>query len=104
MIEKGHTKKLINFNLTDVTRDQRLLELSPAKTNHFYPLRESYNDFTNFQFNKKYLSKALGFEDRSCRFSENKISDIFKIHIIHSNNEGTQYFFDFLSLFKFAKE
>ena len=32
LIEKGHTKKLINFNLTDVTGDQRLLELLLAKT------------------------------------------------------------------------
>ena len=27
LIEEGRTKKLINFNLTDVTGDQRLLEL-----------------------------------------------------------------------------
>ena len=46
LIEEGHTKKLINFNLTDVTRDQRLLELLLAKTNNFYSLSEFYNDFT----------------------------------------------------------
>ena len=46
LIEEGHTKKVINFNLTDVTRDQRLLELLLAKTNNFYSLSEFYNDFT----------------------------------------------------------
>ena len=40
----------------------------------------------------------------SYRFSENKISDIFKIYIIHSNNADTQCFFNFLPVFKFAKE
>ena len=35
---------------------------------------------------------------------ENEISDIFKIRIINYNNAGTQYFFDFLPVFKFAKE
>ena len=41
----------------------------------------------------------------SYRFSEKKISEIFKIHtIIHSNNAGTQYFFDFFPVFKFAKK
>ena len=37
-------------------------------------------------------------------FWKNEISDIFKIHIIHNNNAGTRYFFDFLPLFKFKKE
>ena len=38
LIEERCTKKFINFNLTDVTGDQRLLELLPPKTNDFYPL------------------------------------------------------------------
>ena len=104
LIGEGYTKKLINFNLTDVTGDQRLLELLPTKTNDFYPLSEFYRDFRNFQVNEKVFSKILGFEDTSYRFLENKISDIFKIHIIHSNNAGTQCFFNFLPVFKFAKE
>ena len=104
LIEERCTKKLINFNLTDVTRDQRLLELLPAKMNDFYPLSEFYRDFTNFQVNKKDFSKTLRFEDMSYRFLENEISDIFKIHIIHSNNAGTQCFFNFLPVFKFVKE
>ena len=90
LIEEGRTKKLINFNLTDVTGDQRLLELLPATTNNFYPLSE--------------FSKTLGFEDMSYKLSGNEISDIFKIHVIHSNDAGNQYFFDFLPVFKFAKE
>ena len=104
LIEERRTKKLINSNLTDVTGDQRLLELVPAKTNNFYPLSEFYNDFTNFQVNKKDFSKTLGFEGTSYRFSEKEISDIFKIYVIHSNNAGTQYFFDFLPVSKFEKE
>ena len=103
-IEERHTKKLINFNSTDVTRDQKLLELLPAKTNDFYPLSQFYNDFTNFQVNEKDFSKTFGFEDTSYRFLESEISDIFKVHIIHSNNAGTQYFFDFFSVFKLARE
>ena len=87
LIEERCTKKLINFNLTDVTRDQRLLELLPAKTNDFYPLSEFYRDFTNFQVNKKDFSKTLRFEDMSYRFLENEILDIFKIHIIHSKSQ-----------------
>ena len=89
LIEEGRTKKLINFNLTDVTGDQRRLELLLAKTKDFYPLNEFYNDFTNFQVNEKDFSKTFRFEDTSYRFLENKISDIFKLHIIHSNNAGT---------------
>ena len=104
LIEEGRTKKFINFNLSDATSDQRLLELLPVKTNYFYPLSKLYKDFTNFQLNEKYFSKTLGFEDMSYRFSENEISNIFKIHIIHSNSAGTQYFFDFFPVFKFAKE
>ena len=53
LIGEGCTKKLINFNLTDVTGDQRLLEILPAKTNHFYCLSKFYKDFTNFQANEK---------------------------------------------------
>ena len=63
LIEEGHTKKLINFNLTDVTGDQRLLELLPTKKNDFYPLSKFYNDFKNFQVNEKDFKKTFGFED-----------------------------------------
>ena len=104
LIKEAHTKKLINFNLTDVTGDQRLLELLPAKMNDFYHLSEFYNDFTNFQVNEKDFSKTFGFQDTSYRFSENEILDIFKVHIMQSNIAGIDYFFDFLSVFKFAKE
>ena len=71
MIEEGCAKKLINFNLTDVTGDQTLLELFPAKTNDFYHLSKFYNDFTNFQVNEKDFSKTFGFEYTSYRFLEN---------------------------------
>ena len=104
LIKEAHTKKLINFNLTDVTGDQRLLQLLPAKMNNFYHLSEFYNDFTNFQVNEKDFSKTFGFQDTSYRFSENEILDIFKVHIMQSNIAGIDYFFDFLSVFKFAKE
>ena len=90
--------------MTDVTGDQRLLELLLAKTNDFYPLSEFYNNFTNFQVNEKDFPKTFGFKDTSYRFLENELSDIFEVRIIHSNNAGTQYFFDFLLIFKFAKE
>ena len=40
----------------------------------------------------------------SYRFSENEISDIFKIHVIHSNSAGTQYFFDFFPVCKVSKK
>ena len=72
LIEEGHTKKLIYFNLTDVTGHLRLLELLPAKTNNFYPLSEFYKDFTNFQVSEKDFSKTLGFEDTSYRFLEKR--------------------------------
>ena len=64
LIQGGRTKKLSNFNLADVTGDQRLLELFPS-------------NFTNFQVNKKDFSKTFGFEDTSYKISENKISDIY---------------------------
>ena len=72
LIEEGHTKKLIYFNLTDVTGHLRLLELLPAKMNNFYPLSEFYKDFTNFQVSEKDFSKTLGFEDTSYRFLEKR--------------------------------
>ena len=104
LTEEGHTKKLIKFNLSDVTGDQRLSDLLPAKANDFYHLSEFYKDFTNFQVKGKNFSKTLGFQDTSYRFSENEISDIFKVHVLYTNSAGTQYFFDFLPVFKFSKE
>ena len=104
VIEEGRTKKLINFNLIDATADQRLLEILPAKTKIFTLSANFTKTLQTFMLTKKIFQKTLGSEDTSYRFLENKMSDIFKIHIIHSNNAGTQHFFDFLPVFKFAKE
>ena len=57
-IEEGRTKKLINFNLRDVTRNQRLLELLAAKTNDFFPLSEFSKTLQTFRLTKKIFQKS----------------------------------------------
>ena len=93
-----------DFSLTDVTGDSRLLKLLPKKSSDFYSLSNSYSEFTNFNVKKEDFFKYHGFKDESYRFSEREISDIFKTYIIHSNNRKTNYQFDYLPVFKFAKE
>ena len=93
-----------DFSLTDITGDSRLLKLLPKKSSGFYSLSNFYSEFTNFNVEKEDFFRFHGFKDESYRFSEREISDIFKIHIIHSNTSKTYYQFDYLPVFKFEKE
>ena len=76
----------------------------PKKSSGFYSLSNSYSEFTNFNLKKEGFFRYHGFKDESYRFSEREISDIFKIYIIHSYTCKTNYQFDYLPVFKFAKE
>ena len=81
-----------------------LLKHLPEKSSDFYSLNNFYSDFTNFNVEKEDFFRFHGFKDESYRFSERNISDIFKIHIIHSNTSKTKYQFNYLSVFTFSKE
>ena len=85
-----------DFSLTDITGDSRLLELFPERSSDFYSLSNFYSELTNFNIEKEDLFRFHGFKDKSYRFSKRNISDIFKIHIIHSNTSKTNYQFDYL--------
>ena len=76
----------------------------PEKSSDFYPLSNFYSEFTNFNVEKEDFFRFHGFKGKSYRFSEREISDIFKIHIIHSNIRKASYQFYYLPVFKFAKE
>ena len=104
LIRDGVVRKQKDFSLTDITGDSMLLKLFPEKSSDFYSLSNFYSDFTNFNVEKEDFFRFPGFKDESYRFSERKISDIFKIHIIHSNTSKTKYQFNYLPVFKFSKE
>ena len=74
------------------------------KSSDFYSLSNFYSGFTNFNVEKEVFFRFHGFKDKRYRFSEREISDIFKIHIIHSNTGKTNYQFDHLPVFKSEKE
>ena len=63
-----------DFNLTNIARDQRLLNLLPEKTDDFYPTSDFYKDFTNFQL-----------EENEKKILNREISSIFTLHIVHSD-------------------
>ena len=103
LIKDGTVRRQKDFSFTNITRDRRLIALLPEKTNEFYPLSDFYNEFTNFKLTEQDFFKFDGFEEKRYRFSDRKISDIFKKHIFPSNAHQTRYVFDFLPVFKFAK-
>lgn len=53
---------------------------------------------------EKDFIKFYEFENQEYKYNEVEISDIFFLHIIHSNEEGTYYSFDFLPVFKYGRE
>ena len=86
-----------DFNLTNIARDQRLLNLLPEKTDDFYPTSDFYKDFTNFQL-----------EENEKKILNREISNIFTLHIVHCDKpiydeSITCCKFDFLPIFIFAK-
>ena len=104
LIRDGVVRRQKDFSLNNIASDSRLLKLSPEKSSDFYSLSNFYSEFANFNVEKEDFFRFHGFKDESYRFSEREISDIFKIHIIHSNTSKTNYQFDYLPVFKFAKE
>ena len=96
LIRDGVVQRQKDFSLTDN------LKLLPEKSSDFYSLSNFYSEFTNFNVEKEDFFRFHGFKDESYRFSEREISGIFKIYI--NNTSKTNYQFNYLPVFKFAKE
>ena len=101
IVKEGITKKIKDFNLTKISGDKRLLSLLPEKSHNCYILSNFYKEFTNFQLHNADFVRTHSF-DNNYMLTELEISDIFPIHIIHSNDQSI-YSFDYLSVFQLAK-
>ena len=62
------------------------------------------NNSLNLNQQGRDFIKLYGLESQYYKYSDYEITDLFLIHILHSNDEQTYYNFDFLRAFKFAKE
>ena len=90
-----------DFNLTNITGDQRLLNLLPEKTGNFYPTNNFYKEFTNFQLEENDFTRINGYETLEYKYTNREISKMFTLHIVHSDKHiydksVTYYKFDFL--------
>ena len=62
-----------DFNLTNITGDQRLLNLLPEKTGNFYPTSNFYGEFTNFQLEENNFTRINGYEPLKYKYTNRKI-------------------------------
>ena len=76
LIKEGRVRKNMNFNLTDITQDQKLLALLLPKNNDFYPISIFYKQFTNFQSTGEGFKKLCEFESQDYKYSDLEISDL----------------------------
>ena len=104
LIREGIVTKNTNFNLTDITGDERLLALLPPKNSNYYPLSDFYKEVTDFDLTQKDFVNFHGFENEEYKYNDVEINNTFFLHILHSNKDKTYYNFDFLPVFKYAKE
>ena len=107
-IRDGICRSNKDFNLANITRDQRLLNLLPEKLGNFFPTSNFYKVFTNFQLEENDFSRINGYEPLEYKYTNREISKIFTLHIVYSDKHiydknVTYYKFDFLPVFIFAK-
>ena len=81
-----------------------MLALLPPKNSHYYPLSDFYEEFTDFDLTQKDFVNFHGFENVGYNYNNVEINNIYFLHILHSNEDKTFYNFDFLPVFKYAKE
>ena len=81
--------------------DSRLMALlkKKAKLKKLYPLSNFCKEVTNFKLAEQDFFRFDGFKETKYRFCDRKISDTFKIHILHSSAFQTRHVFDFLQVF-----
>ena len=104
LIKERIVRKNTNFNLTDITGDERLLALLSPKNSDYYALSDFYKDFTYFDLTQKDFVNFHGGENGEYEYSDAEISNIFFLHILHRNKKKTYCNFDFLLVFKYVKE
>ena len=63
LIKEAIVRKNTNFNLTDITGDERLLALLLPKNSTYYPLIDFYKEFTDFDVTQKDFVNIHGFEN-----------------------------------------
>ena len=61
LIKEAIVRKNTNFNLIDITGDERLVTLLPPKNSDYYPLSNFYKDFADFDLTQKDFVIFYGF-------------------------------------------
>ena len=77
LIREGIVTKNTNFNLTDITGDERLLALLPPKNSNYYPLSDFYKEVTDFDLTQKDFVNFHGFENEEYKYNDVGINNIF---------------------------
>ena len=77
LIKEGIFTKNTNFNLTDITGDERLLALLPPKNSNYYPLSDFYKEVTDFDLTQKDFVNFHGFENEEYKYNDVGINNIF---------------------------
>ena len=70
LIKKAIVRKNTNFNLTDITGDDRLLALLLPKNSNYYPLIDFYKESTDFDLTQKDFVNIHGFENEEYKYND----------------------------------
>ena len=76
MIEEGKNRYNFNFSLTNISGDERLLNLLPDGNTPYLITSNYYKDFPNFELRDKDFVVRQGFED-------NNYINNDTLHVIH---------------------
>ena len=96
LIKEAIVRKNANFNLTDVTGDERLLALLPPKNSNYYSLSNFYKEFTDFDLTHKDLKNMNSTMLKLTIF-------FFSIYCIATKTKRITIL-TFLPVFKYANE
>ena len=74
------------------------------KNSNYYLLSNFYKEFTDFDLTQKDFVNFHGFENDEINTTMLELTIYFFLHVLQSNKGKTDYNFDFLLVFKHAKE
>ena len=77
LIKEGIFAKNTNFNLTDITGDERLLALLPPKNSNYYPLSDFCKEVNDFDLTLKDFVNFHGFENEEYKYNHVEINNVF---------------------------
>ena len=73
LIRDGICSSYKDFNLLNITGDQRLLNLLPEKTVNFYPTSHFYKEFTKLQLEENNFIRINGHEPLEYKYTNREI-------------------------------